>query len=151
MGPGSGTGTGVWTEFCLGLRRRRLSAGSLACGQNLWGACAVPADVSNKVRRIFALDVWEPRTADSVLEVPRAGDSQNQILVGKDLRQSVQVDLAYLSLLDPVWMIFYLEYNRVFALSFGLVGGGGSVCCWLSWACSLMADSSKRGFRVKYG
>ena len=72
MGPGSVAGTRVWTEFCLGLWQRRYSAGSLAGRQHSLGACAVPADVINKVRRIFARDIWEPSAADSVSEVPGA-------------------------------------------------------------------------------
>jgi hypothetical protein len=73
--PGSVTGTRVRTEFCLGLRRRRFSAGSLARGQKLWRACTVPADVSKKVRWIFARDIWESGAAYSVSEIPRAQDS----------------------------------------------------------------------------
>ncbi len=57
FGPGSVTGTRDWTEFCLGLRRRRFSAGSLARRQNSRGACAVPADVSYQVRWVFARDI----------------------------------------------------------------------------------------------
>jgi hypothetical protein len=57
VGPGSVTGTWVETKFCLGLRRRRFSAGSLARGQNLRGDCTVPADGCNQVRWVFARDI----------------------------------------------------------------------------------------------
>jgi hypothetical protein len=66
VSPGYVTGTRVLTEFCLGLRRRRFGAASLARRQNSRGACAVPTDVSKKVRRIFARNVWESGAAHSV-------------------------------------------------------------------------------------
>jgi hypothetical protein len=64
VGPESVTGTRIWTGNCLRLRQRCFSAGCLACRQNVWGACAIPADgVSNNVQQIFIQDIWEPSAA----------------------------------------------------------------------------------------
>jgi hypothetical protein len=73
----------------------------------------IPADVCNQVRWVFP-GIRQPSAADLVAEIPGARNSENQVSIREERRQSVRVDLADLRPLDPAWMVFQVEYYGFF-------------------------------------